>query len=246
MKKILLIPAAIALSILPSCRFISISDELRETLKSNGSVNVNVSSDAGHITASDNDITRNDVTGEFTALKCNLPVDMAYTPGDCALTISGPDNVIPHISVTNEDGTLVIKSDGTNFRNLKHLKIKLSSPVLEKAEFNGAVDFQASEGMTGRDVELVVNGAGDIEIYGLKAAKAALTVNGAGDATVRDIDCESLVVSINGAGDATVAGKADSAELTISGAGDIDAEGLRATEFNSKVRGIGKIKKPKN
>lgn len=247
MKKILLIPAAIALLILPSCRFIILSDELREQLKANGSVNVTVGDGNGErIEASGNTITRNDVTGEFTTLRCNLPVDMTYTPGDCFLSITGPDNVLSHITVTNEDGLLVIKSDGTTFRNLKNLKVKLSSQVLEKAEFNGAVDFSAPQGITGPDIDLIVNGAGDIDIDGLKAAKASLIVNGAGDATVRGIDCETLVVSLNGAGDATVSGKADSAELTISGAGDINAEGLRSAEINSKVRGIGKVRKPKN
>ena len=52
---------------------------------------------------------------------------------------------------------------------------------------------------------------------------------------------DDLTVAISGAGDATLAGSARKADLSISGAGDI-----RAEEFNTNVRGIGRIQKPKN
>ena len=242
---ILLLAAAALLTLLPSCRFIRVSDELKEQLKENINYDVN-EGNGDSITASSNQITRNDVTGSFHALTCNLPADMTYTPGECALTIIGPDNILQHIVVNNESGTLSIKSDGTSFRNLKNLKMSLSSPVLESATFNGAVDFAAPQGITATDFRTVVNGAGDINITGLKASTASIQVNGAGDADLTGVDCDELTVDIRGAGDATLAGSARKATLTISGAGDIDARSLRAEEFNSNVRGIGKIQKPKN
>ena len=243
---LLLLAAAALLTLLPSCRFIRVSDELKEQLKENINFDVNVDGNGKSITASSNLITRNDVTGSFHALTCNLPADMTYTPGECALTISGPDNILQHIVVNNESGTLIIKSDGTAFRNLKNLKIALSSPVLESATFNGAVDFSAPQGITATDFKTTVNGAGDIGITGLKASTASIQVNGAGDADITGIDCDDLTVAISGAGDATLAGSARKADLSISGAGDIDARSLRAEEFNTNVRGIGRIQKPKN
>ena len=245
-KAILWLAAAALLTTLPSCRFIRVSDELKQQLKENIQYDVNVDAGGNSITASSSLITRNDVTGSFHALQCSLPADMTYTPGECSLTIIGPDNILQHIVVNNESGTLSIKSDGTSFRNLKNLKMSLSSPVLETATFNGAVDFQAPQGITATDFKATVNGAGDINITGLRASTADITVNGAGDADITGIDCDSLTLNINGAGDATVAGSARKADLSISGAGDIDARGLRAEAFNSKVRGIGKIQKPKN
>ena len=148
--------------------------------------------------------------------------------------------------MSNENGTLVIKSDGTTFRNIKTFKVNVSSPVLEKADFNGAVDFSAPKGITALDFALQINGAGDIDIQGLAADKASVTVNGAGDARITGIDCETLSVGINGAGDATVAGRATKASLQVSGAGDIDAKALECSDIESKVRGIGRVEKPKS
>ena len=236
MKRIAYILAAAALLTLPSCRFIRVSDEFKEKL--NGYAEENA------LTASDNIISRNDVTGEFHSIQSNVPGDVLYTPGNCAIKIEGPDNVLQHIKVYNDNGTLTIKTDGTTFRKLNKLSIKLSSPVLEDLDFNGAVDFNAPEGITALDFNLTVNGAGDIVIDGLKADRAALTVNGAGDVDVDGLDCERVAVAVNGAGDANVAGRAASADLSISGAGDIDASGLQCPEIKSSVHGIGRIKKP--
>ena len=235
--------AAAALLFLPSCRFIHVSDELNEKALQEGFSWNGESSKS--ITASNNYITREEVTGEFHSLSCNLPGDVIYTPGDCAVKINAPDNVLDCVTVTNENGTLQIKSNLGRIRNLKKITVTVSSPVLESVNFNGAVDFNAPQGITALRFDAIVNGAGDIEIDGMQASDVSVTVNGAGDATISGIDCENLSVSINGAGDAKVSGKAGSAELAISGAGDIDARELDCEDINSKVRGVGSINRPK-
>ena len=236
MKRIAYILAAAALLTLPSCRFIRVSDEMKAKLKD--------LTESEAITASENLITQDSMTGEFHSIQCNVPGDVIYTPGDCAFSLNGPDNLVQHIKVYNENGTLIVKSDGTNIRNFKKFTIRLSSPVLEELNFNGAVDFSAPQGITALDFNLTVNGAGDISIDGLKADKAELTMNGAGDVDIDRLDCERINVAVNGAGDVRLAGQASHADLGISGAGDIDAGSLRCDDINSKVRGIGRIKRP--
>ena len=244
MKKLAYILGAALLLTLPSCRFISLSEEAKEELKNNFSMNGESSGE--RIIASDNYITRNDVTGEFSALECNLPGDVIYTPGDCAVSIYAPDNILDIVTVRNQNGTLEIKTNTSRIRNLKHVKINISSPVLENVVFNGAVDFNAPQGITALDFNATVNGAGDIDINGLKSGNATLNVNGAGDARISSIDCDELAVSIAGAGDAVVSGRVSGkANMSISGAGDIDARELQCANFDSKVRGIGSVKRPK-
>lgn len=244
MKKLAYILGVALLLTLPSCRFISVSEEAKEELKNNFSMNGESSGE--RIIASDNYITRNDVTGEFSALECNLPGDVIYTPGDCAVSIYAPDNILDIVTVRNQNGTLEIKTNTSRIRNLKHVKINISSPVLENVVFNGAVDFNAPQGITALDFRATVNGAGDIDINGLQSSKAALIVNGAGDATISGIDCDDLQVAIAGAGDAIVSGRVSGkANLSISGAGDIDARELQCTDIDTKVRGVGSVKRPK-
>lgn len=245
MKKILPLLLAVAtLTTLPSCRFISVSDEFNEALLNSG-FDMSNNGSGERITASDNYITREAMTGDFHSLNCNLPGDVIYTPGDCAVSIYAPDNVMERISVSNENGTVVIKSNLNRIRNLKKITVNISSPVLESVNFNGAVDFNAPEGITALNFDATVNGAGDIDINGLQANEAEITVNGAGDAKIEGLDCDALMISINGAGDASLSGKAGRADLSISGAGDIDARNLNCSDINSKIRGMGSIKRPK-
>lgn len=245
MKKILPLLLAVAtLTTLPSCRFISVSDEFNETLLNSG-FDMSNGGSGERITASDNYITREAMAGDFHSLTCNLPGDVIYTPGDCAVSIYAPDNVMERISVSNENGTVVIKSNLNRIRNLKKITVNISSPVLESVNFNGAVDFNAPEGITALNFDAIVNGAGDIDINGLQANEAEITVNGAGDAKIEGLDCDALMISINGAGDAFLSGKAGRADLSISGAGDIDARNLNCSDINSKIRGMGSVKRPK-
>ena len=245
MKKILPLLLAVAtLTTLPSCRFISVSDEFNEAMLNSG-FDMSNSGSGERITASDNYITREAMAGDFHSLTCNLPGDVIYTPGDCAVSIYAPDNVMERISVSNENGTLVIKSNLNRIRNLKKITVNISSPVLESVNFNGAVDFNAPEGITALNFDATVNGAGDIDINGLQANEAEITVNGAGDAKIEGLDCDALMISINGAGDASLSGKAGRADLSISGAGDIDARNLNCSDINSKIRGMGSVKRPK-
>lgn len=245
MKKIAYILAAALLLTLPSCRFVRLSNDLKNEIRENG-YTMNDEGAGERITASDNYITRDEVTGEFHGLVCNLPGDVIYTPGECAVSIYAPDNVLDLVTVRNENGTLEIKTNTTRIRNLKHVKINISSPVLENVVFNGAVDFNAPQGITALDFSATVNGAGDIDINGLKSGNASLNVNGAGDATISGIDCDDLQVAIAGAGDAVVSGRVSGkANLSISGAGDIDARELQCADIDSKVRGVGSVKKPR-
>ena len=242
MKKIvtLLLAAAVLLP-LPSCRFIRVSEDFDEKM-----IGWSGDNSGERITASDNYITREAMAGEFHSLSCNLPGDVIYTPGDCAVSIYAPDNVMERVSVSNENGTLVIKSNLNRIRNLKKITVNISSPVLESVSFNGAVDFNAPQGITALDFSATVNGAGDLEINGLKSGNASLNVNGAGDATISGIDCDDLQVAIAGAGDAVVSGRVSGkANLSISGAGDIDARELQCADIDSKVRGVGSVKKPR-
>lgn len=245
MKKIIpFILAAASLLTLPSCRFIYVSDELNEQLSEEG-FNWMGEDTRVKITASDNYITRTETTGEFHSLTSNLPADIIYTPGDCAISINAPDNVLDNLTVLNENGTLEIKSNMKQIRNLKKITVNVSSPVLESASFSGTVDFRAPDGITALNFDATVNGAGDININGLKANSVKMTVNGAGDANVKGLDCDALTVSINGAGDAVLAGRSGSASLTISGAGDIDARQLDCEDVQSSIRGLGSIKRNK-
>lgn len=242
MKKMTYILAAAMLLFLPSCRFIKVDKQVLQDFDEKVDV---FQGGNEKITASDNYITRNDVTGEFHAISCNLPAEVIYIPGDCSIKIYGPDNIVEKVSVNNQNGRLEIRSGAQRIRNLKKgFTVTVFSPVIESLTLNGAVNFKAPEGITALNFDATLNGAGDLEIQGLQASEAEVTINGAADAKINGIDCDYLRIGIFGAGDASLSGKAGRANLNISGTGDINAKKLECADLNTSVRGIGSIKKP--
>lgn len=244
MKKVTYILGAAMLMLLPSCRFIKVSDDRLKDFDDKIEV---FQGSSEKITASDNYITREDPTGEFHAITSNLPGEMIYVPGECGIKIYGPDNIVEKVTIDNQNGRLEIKSGVQRIRNLKDgFTITVSSPVLEGITINGAGTFKAKEGITALNFKATLNGAGDLIISGLQANEAEVIVNGAADADIDDLDCDLLKIDIFGAGDAKLSGKAGRANMSITGAGDIDARKLECADLNTSVRGLGSVKKPKS
>jgi hypothetical protein len=237
MKKIQLVLAAVALILLPSCRFVKV----------NGTTLVNAREGVKIVKASDTMAVKDTVVSPFSSMSCNVACDVVYTPGECSVKLSGPDNILPLISIVSEDGLLKVrKEDKVKFNRVEKLTLTVSCPQLESVNFNGAVDFSAPAGIEAPAFSAEVNGAADMEIKGLKTVEATLNVNGAADVEIEGIDCSSLKMEINGAGDIVLSGRADKAVASINGAGDIDASCLDCKDFSSRANGLGSIKKPKN
>lgn len=237
MKKIQFIIAAAAILVLPSCRFVKV----------NGSALINAREGVTIVKASDTMATRDTTVGAFSSLNCSVACDVVYTSGDCAVKISGPDNIIPLITIENNDGTLKVSKDNKyKFNRAEKITLTVSCPQLEAVKVNGAVDFDAPTGITATNFSVEVNGAADMEIKGLKAGTATLNVNGAADIDIEGLDCSLLQMEVNGAGDVVLSGRADKSVANINGAGNIDAANLACQDFSSKANGLGSIKRPEN
>lgn len=237
MKKIQLILAAAVLLAMPSCRFVSIK----------GATLLNTGEGLSIVKASDTIAVKDTTVGVFSSLDCSVACDVVYTPGDCSVKISAPDNYIPLIRIENNNGTLKISKDNKiKFSKIETITLTVSCPELEAVNFNGAVDFSAPAGIAAPEFSAEVNGAADMEIDGLKTGKATLNVNGAADVEIERLDCTHLRMEVNGAGDIVLSGRADKAEAFINGAGDIDAKSLVCDDFTSRVNGVGSVKRPKN
>jgi|SRR5574344_187127 hypothetical protein len=226
------IGALLLLTFLPSCKFVSMNVK-----------GIDGGLAGGRITASANIITKTFEVGDFDSITSSLPCDINFTEGPKKIEVSAPDNVMGHISISAENGHLVLKSDGSRFTNLNKMKINLSTAMLRNMEINGAGDFTARDGITSDEFGIQVNGAGDINIKGLKADKVRVTIDGAGDTSIEGIDSRSVDVNVNGAGDCSLSGKSDEASVQVNGAGDIDISGLKAGKLDTAVHGAGKVKK---
>lgn len=95
---------------------------------------------------------------------------------------------------------------------------------LDNKQFHVTVDGSSDIKITGRTATLTadLNGAGDLEAFGLRAETVLVTSRGAGDATVH-ADKEIKAV-LDGAGDVTYLGSPDRVIQKGNGIGDLSAE----------------------
>ncbi len=201
-------------------------------------------SSESELSGSSKEITRTFDVAPFDVLTINVPGDVVYESGAPKVVIVAPEKYMEHILVEPDgDGELVIKSDDKKIRSFKNTKIYVTSDLLSELTINGAVDMECKHGIRSKgDFSLTLNGAGDLDIFGLEAEDVTIRCNGAADLDLKGLQAADLDVTMNGAGDITVAGTVDRACLTINGAGDIDATGLEATSFRPSVHGVGSIR----
>ncbi len=85
--------------------------------------------------------------------------------------------------------------------------------------------------------ELVVSGAGEVDVEGLEGDEFRFELSGAGEFSARDIDVRELSVTLSGASSAQLNGSADSQSVVISGAGDYDGRDLESDEVRVDISG---------
>ena len=139
------------------------------------------------------------------------------TPGaQEALTVEADDNLLPLISTTVVDGTLV-------------LELKNASPV-------SPLVYR----VTARQItSLVWSGAGDIESEGLSGSQLRANLSGAGSIRLAALAVQALESALSGAGSLQASGSASTLNVTISGAGNLRARDLAARDAQVNITGAG-------
>lgn len=171
-----------------------------------------------NVTTSEN----RDVSG-FSAIEFSTFGKVNIIQGDKeSLNISGPDNLVPEVSTTVNNGTLVIKT--TN---------NISIPTLNSENlmtFTIVVKELTS---------LNVSGFGDVQIETLTTPSMIIDMSGAGKIMQNQISTPKLSINLSGAGNIDVTGEAAQATLDISGAGSINAPDLKIQTANISISGLG-------
>ncbi|MBO7070768.1 MAG: DUF2807 domain-containing protein [Bacteroidales bacterium] len=181
-----------------------------------------------------------DLTADFHAIEINGGFDLKLVDAPCALTVKANNDAFDYLEIkVKEGGTLVIETkDHVNIAAEECL-FTVSSDKLRQLVVNGAVDLEYTCTKEYKEpLEIVVNGAGDMEIEKFTGPELSVNINGAADLEITELNTKNLVIEINGAGDVEVAGETDNASFTVNGAGAINATQL-VTKNNPKVSTSG-------
>ena len=180
---------------------------------------------------------------DFSKIELNVPADVEYEVAENAsMSVKIDENLLELLEVTSEGGTLTISSTSKHIKRHHKLAITLTSSALSSIICNGAVDFECNNGISAEDFSVQINGAGDIDIDGLKVTNASFQINGAADLDIENLDAGSVSVEMNGAGDTDLSGKAGTVRVAIHGAGDVDLSNLEYENLVKEIQGVGQVK----
>jgi hypothetical protein len=175
------------------------------------------------ITPSNNIISENrDVSG-FSAIEFSTFGKLNIVQGDTeSLNLSGPDNLVPEITTTVNNGTLVIKT-----------RDNISVTTL-------GIDRMLTFTIVVKDLtSLDLSGAGDVQVETLSSPSMNLSMSGAGRVQMNQLSTNNLQVDLSGLGSLDISGNASQATIDISGAGGVNASDLKLQTASINISGLG-------
>jgi len=103
---------------------------------------------------------------------------------------------------------------------LGHEEVRITIPVrvLEGVTINGSGDIVSKERMRASDLELNVNGSGDIEL---------------------EVEADNVVSKINGSGDINLTGSGKNQRIQVNGSGNVEAASFASSKVNLTINGSG-------
>jgi len=175
------------------------------------------------ITPSNVIISENRNVSGFNAINFSALGKINLMQGDKeSLNISGPDNLVPEISTTVNNGTLVIKTK----ENINIKPIGNDNPLIFTIVVKDLTAF-------------TVSGAGDVQMEALTPPELVIKMSGAGKVVQNQVSTENLNINLSGVGGIDVSGQATQATIDISGAGSVNAPDLKTQTANVTISGIG-------
>ena len=182
---------------------------------------------------------------DFDQIIINGQADAVFTQSETyGVTLRTQENIFDYVDFRVEGTTLYLELKDHRTARATEYDVTVQAPVLKRLDVNGAADFDIPAGLqSDGDLEIHVNGAGDLTFNAVRCNGLSIKANGAADVDLTSIDVQKLEVEVNGAGDVNVDGNAGQANLSVNGAGDIDATGLKvAGEVSKHASGMAKIK----
>ena len=181
---------------------------------------------------------------DFDQIVINGHADVDFTQSSTyEVTVRTQENIFEWLDYKVEGTTLVIEAKDHRDVRATTYDIVIQAPELKKLTVNGATDFNVKGLRMDGDLDVQVNGAGDLDFEGITCNSLSIEVNGAADANLTSIDiARKLKVQVNGAGDVDITGNAVDVSLEVNGAGDIDATGLKVSgDVKKHAAGLARI-----
>jgi len=156
--------------------------------------------------------------GDISQIRLSADADVILVPDSIdSLKIEGESNIINAYEFKESGKILKIRTVPCI---LSHKQVTITIPVhlLESLTINGSGNIISQSRLRAMDLELGVNGSGDIDL---------------------EVEADNLVARINGSGDIKLKGSAKHQRININGSGDVEADSFAAGKVNVTINGSG-------
>ncbi|HUX69077.1 MAG TPA: head GIN domain-containing protein [Cellulomonadaceae bacterium] len=156
--------------------------------------------------------------GTVSAVRLASAGSLTIEHGDVpSLTVTAPENVLPHVTSDVRDGVLVLDVDSAWVRT-------------------GGVTYH----LVVDDLdEIAVDGSGEVAADAASGDRVAITVRGSGHVEVARVTAPDVTVTVAGSGDVSLAGRTDHQRVLITGSGTYAAEAMTSRTADVDVAGSG-------
>lgn len=168
----------------------------------------------------------------FNSLKMKGVGNIIYEQADSAtLTIKGPLNLLDKIIVENHGNELYIYFD-PDYKNLKGTKsiyYYITSPQLNNVDIKGMTTFYNEKEWIEDELELSVEGVGEIYAKNIKSRKLNVDMDGVGKIKI-DVKCDEINTAIKGIGTIEISGETGIINMNNKGIGKTYISELKILE----------------
>ena len=169
--------------------------------------------------------------------------------------MTAQQNILDMIEITVNDGIAYVGSEQCYDTDKKNV-LEITLPRLEELTLQGSGDIEGDGKFMVSELDLELNGAGNIEldvdaalvnadlsgagniVLSGESKEFNVDLNGAGDVEATDMECEVVEADLNGAGDIDLF-VTDELDASVSGAGTIRYKGK--PEVKSSISGAGSV-----
>jgi hypothetical protein len=176
--------------------------------------------------------------GPFVRIQSEIGIDLQIKIGEpqsVSLTID--DNLLDNVKTRVRGKTLVISSRGS-FSTHRNAVIEITVAKLEEISLEGSGDIRV-DGLNGERFDFNLAGSGSLIASG-KVQELEISVDGSGNVDTEDLTADDVHVEVNGSGDVKVAA-AKSFDGVINGSGNIIYFG-DPEDISTNVYGSGSIR----
>ena len=205
-----------------------------------------------------------DLTG-FERIELLGSLDVKYQQADSfSVRVEAPAKVLNDVETYVNGNKLVVKMKGEgNIINLgmsdaDDVTVFVTSPDFLGIDLRGSGDFESNGLVDTDNLDITLNGSGDIkfddiicdrinvslvgsgdvDVKNVKTLWAGVQVVGSGDVKMRLDDSGAVETNLTGSGDITLSGNVKTYKSAVRGSGDMHTDGLRIskekTEMNEK------------